>query len=147
MAVPLSLDAKIWGPHYWFTLHTIATTYPMRPNDTVKKKYYDFIQNLPLFIPNAKMGDELSEYLDKYPVTPYLDSRMSFMKWVHFLHNRINMKLGKELIDFDDSLKLYYDAYKPKNDISYAIFREKHKFFFGTTVVLSILLLTYLYRK
>lgn len=143
----MALDAEIWGPHFWFTIHTIAITYPSHPNDTVKKKYYDFIQNLPLFIPDPKMGNELSSYLDKFPVTPYLDSRMSFMKWVHFLHNKINMKLGKELLDFDESIRRYYDAYKPKNELSYKIFREKHKYLFGTTVFLGLLLLGYLYNK
>ena len=43
----MSLDPKIWGPHYWFVLHTIALTYPLTPNDTTKKKYYDFFHNLP----------------------------------------------------------------------------------------------------
>lgn len=143
----MALDAAIWGPHFWFTLHTIAITYPTHPNDTVKKKYFDFIQNLPLFLPDPKMGNELSEYLDKFPVTPYLDSRMSFMKWMHFLHNRINMKLGKEIIEFDDSLQRYYDLYKPQHELSNILSREKHKILFGSTIVTSILLLVYLYRQ
>ena len=33
--------AKVWGPHYWFVLHTIALRYPKNPNDVTKKKYYD----------------------------------------------------------------------------------------------------------
>lgn len=143
----MSLDGKIWGPHFWFTLHTIAITYPQHPNDVVKKKYYEFIQNLPLFLPNSKMSNDLVAYLDEFPVTPYLDSRMSFMKWIHFLHNKINMKLGKEVIEFDDSIKLYYDKYKPKNDISYKLFREKQKYIFGSTIFLGIILFIFLYNK
>ena len=50
------MDKNVWGPPYWFTLHTIAMTYPEFPNETIKKKYYDFIQNIPLFIPNRNMG-------------------------------------------------------------------------------------------
>ena len=72
--------AKVWGPHYWFVLHTIALRYPKNPNDVTKKKYYDFISNLPLFIPDTKMGDEFAELLDKYPVTPYLDNNNTFSK-------------------------------------------------------------------
>ena len=41
----MALDPKIWGPHYWFFLHTLASTYPHTPNEVVRKKYYDFIQN------------------------------------------------------------------------------------------------------
>ena len=33
----MSLNPKVWGPHYWFVLHTIALTYPLKPNETVKK--------------------------------------------------------------------------------------------------------------
>ena len=39
----MQLDPKIWGPKYWFVLHTIALTYPDTPNSVTKKKYYDLI--------------------------------------------------------------------------------------------------------
>ena len=34
----ISMDAKIWGPHYWFVLFTMASCYPKNPNDVTKKK-------------------------------------------------------------------------------------------------------------
>ena len=37
------LDPDIWGPHFWFVLHTMAMTYPHHPNAVTKKKYYEFI--------------------------------------------------------------------------------------------------------
>ena len=43
-------DPKVWGPHYWFFLHTIAESYPMHPNDVTKKKYYDLIHLAQLFL-------------------------------------------------------------------------------------------------
>ena len=33
----MALDSNVWGPHYWFFLHTIALTYPHNPNEVVKK--------------------------------------------------------------------------------------------------------------
>ena len=54
----MELDPKVWGPHYWFVLQTISLSYPLSPNDVTKKKYYDFIQNLPLFLPISKIGDD-----------------------------------------------------------------------------------------
>ena len=44
----MNFDPNIWGPHYWFFLHTIAESYPLHPNSVTKKKYYDSIQNFPL---------------------------------------------------------------------------------------------------
>ena len=75
----MALEPKVWGPHYWFVLHTIALTYPLNPNDCTKKKYYDFFNNLPLFVPVENIGNSISKLLDEYPVTPYLDSRDSLI--------------------------------------------------------------------
>lgn len=67
----------------------------------LQKKYYEFIHNLPLFIPTESISKNFSKLLDKYPVTPYLDNKMSFIKWTHFIHNKINKKLDKTPINFD----------------------------------------------
>ena len=91
----MAFNPSVWGPHYWFVLQSIALCYPATPNDVTKKKYYDFIQNLPLFIPHKEIGNEFIEILNKFPVTPYLDSRLSFLKWMNFVHNKINMKMGE----------------------------------------------------
>jgi hypothetical protein len=107
-------DPEVWGPHYWFFIHTLSHTYPETPNAVTKRKYYDFISNLPLFIPNPEIGNKFAVFLDKYPVSPYLDSRDSFIRWVHFAHNRINIELGKEEITLFKGLDSYYVHYKPK---------------------------------
>jgi len=107
-------EANTWGPHYWFFLMTIALTYPNYPNSVTKRKYYDFIQNFPLFIPVDEMGDKFSEMLDRYPVSPYLDSRESFTKWVHFIHNKINVSIGKDEISYSEALENYFAEYRPK---------------------------------
>ena len=109
------LNPEIWGPHYWFVLYTIAISYPLNVNAVTKKKYYDFIQNLPLFLPIANIGNIFSQFLDRYPVTPYLDSRESFIKWVHFIHNKMNVFLGKPEVTYYDAMDKYYNNYKVKN--------------------------------
>ena len=91
-----SFSPDVWGPHYWFFLHTIAHCYPEHPNEVTKRKYYDLIQNMPLFIPNESIGNDFSKMLDNYPLTPYLENRDSFIRWMHFIHNRVNLSLDKE---------------------------------------------------
>jgi hypothetical protein len=105
---------SVWGPHYWFFMTTLALSYPDSPNAVTKRKYYDFITNLPLFIPNSEIGNRFSHLLDKYPVTPYLDNRDSFIKWVHFIHNKVNHLLGKEEISLEAALEKYFAEYRPK---------------------------------
>jgi len=126
----MSLNPDVWGPHYWFVLHTIAITYPVYPNDVTKKKYYDFIHNLPLFLPIKEIGNGFSKILDKYPVTPYLDSQASFVKWVHFIHNKINVALDKNEMTMDEAMVKYYELYKPKavKEIEERKRREKYAF-------------------
>ena len=117
----MKFDSEIWGPHYWFFLHTVAFSYPEYPNDVTKRKYYDLISNMPLFIPVQEFGDKFSQLLDKYPVTPYLDSRASFIRWIHFIHNKINVMLGKEQLSYLESIDKYNSHYRAKP----IIFSEK----------------------
>ena len=52
--------------------------------------------------------------MDKYPVSPYLDNRESFIRWVVFIHNKVNYMLGKEEISFSAALENYLAEYRPK---------------------------------
>ena len=141
------LDPKVWGPHYWFFLHTLAMTYPHHPNSVTKKKYYEFIQNLPLFIPVEEISGEVSKLIDKYPVVPYLDDRDSFVRWMHFIHNKINEKLEKPQISLNDFFVNYYDEYKSTNDKLTSYYKVREKIiFFGIIAGLSGAIY-YLYDK
>ena len=110
-----NLDPSVWGPHFWFFLHTLSMNYPIRPNTVTKKKYYELIHNIPLFLPGESNATYFSKLLDKYPVVPYLDSRDSFVRWMHHIHNKINERLEKPKISLSRFYTLYYEEYKPKN--------------------------------
>jgi hypothetical protein len=109
-----NLDPQIWLPSFWFFLYSTAHGYPDYPNKVTKRKYYDFVQNLPLFCPNVEMQNRFIQVLDTFPVTPYLDSRDSFTYWVHFVHNKIDRDLGNEEHSYFTHLDQYYHAYLPK---------------------------------
>jgi len=140
-----NLNPEIWGPCYWHFLYTIALSYPLNPNDVTKKKYYDFIQNFPLFIPISDIGNNFSKYLDRYPVSPYLDSRESFIKWVHFIHNKINVFLGKPELSYYEAMNNYYDNYKLKDVKQKDERKNKHKYIFGAAIFLLVSLIIFLY--
>jgi hypothetical protein len=141
------LDPKIWGPHFWFVLHTMALTYPLTPNDTTKKKYYDFIQNLPLFLPIAEIGNNFSLFLDRYPVTPYLDSRESFIKWMHFIHNKINLANNVPEVGYEEAMQQYYEHYRPKKVKDTEQLARREKMIFLGLMLFIIALLILLYNK
>lgn len=131
----MRFDPKIWGPHYWFVLYSIGVHYPERPHAILKKQYYTFIQSLPLFLPDSESGATFSELLEQYPVTPYLDTRMSFLKWIHFMHNQINESLGKPKLSFYDAMKNYYEHYKPKEVKEEAQRYMRQKWIWGGVVL------------
>ena len=140
------LDSKVWGSHYWFFLHTIALKYPLNPNTVTKKKYYDFIQNLPLFIPIDNMGNIFSQFIDKYPVTPYLDSRESFIKWMHFIHNKINVFLGEPEISMTEAMTRYYEHYKPKEIQRREELKKREKTIFFSILIILVVIIYFLHK-
>ena len=141
------LDPKIWGPHYWFFIHTVAMTYPIRPNAVTKKKYYEFIQNLPLFIPVESISGEFSKLIDKYPVTPYLDNKESLIRWTHFIHNKINQKLEKPQISLSEFYIKYYEEYKSQNVKMVEYYKLREKAIFCGIVLTISGTIYYLYDK
>jgi hypothetical protein len=141
------LDPKIWGPHYWFFLHTIARSYPIHPNAVTKKKYYDFVQNIPLFIPVESMAGEFSKLLDQYPVQPYLDNKESFIRWMWFIHNKINKKLEKPQISLNDFYVKYYEEYKPMNEKMSEYYKIRGKLIYSGIIVSIFGGIYYLYDK
>jgi len=143
----LSLEPNIWGPHFWFFLHTLAISYPHHPNTVTKKKYYELVQNLPLFIPNESIGNNFSNLLDEYPVTAYLDSKDSFIKWMHIIHNKINEKLEKPKITLNDFYFNYYEEYKPKELKMKNYYRWKEKLIYTLVIISVAILIVFLYNK
>jgi hypothetical protein len=137
------LDSTIWGPHFWFFIHTIAISYPNYPNVPTKKKYYEFIQNIPLFIPNQSMANDFTKLLNLYPVQPYLDSRNSFVRWTWFIHNKLNEKLEKPILSLNDFYKKYYDEYKPKNIKWKIYYKNISKIMYVTILFIIIGIITY----
>ena len=102
---------------------------------------------MPLFIPIEKHATDFSKLLDEYPVSPYLDSRDSFVRWMHFIHNKINEKLEKPQISLNDFFVDYYDEYKSTNDKLESYYKVREKIiFFGIIAGLSGAIY-YLYDK
>lgn len=143
----LQLDPTVWGPPFWFFLHTLAISYPHHPNAVTKKKYYELIQNLPLFIPVESMGNDFNKLLDEYPVTAYLDNRESLVKWMHFIHNKINEKLEKPKISINEFYLRYYEEYKPKDIKMKEYYRWREKIIYTLIVMGAAGLIVYLYNK
>jgi hypothetical protein len=143
----MKLDSKIWGPHYWFFLHTAAMSYPVTPNDTVKKKFYDFIQNFPLFIPDSNIAASFTQILDTYPLSPYLDSRDSLVRWTHFIHNKINKKLEKDVISLEQFYTEYYKQYETPSEKQLNFIKTKKHVAYAVIILFLMVFIYFVYNK
>jgi hypothetical protein len=141
------LEPSVWGPHFWFFLHTLAISYPHHPNAVTKKKYYELIQNLPVFIPVESNAKDFENLLNEYPIEAYLDSRDSFVKWMHFIHNKINEKLEKPKITLNDFYSRYYEEYKPKDVKMKDFYRWREKLIYVLILMGATTMIVYLYNK
>lgn len=143
----MGYDPEVWGPHYWFFLHTLSLVYPKHPNDGTKKKFYDLIQNFHLFIPVEDHASYFSKLVTNYPVSPYLDKRDSFVRWVHFIHNKVNEKLEKPKVSYSDFYIQYYEAYKPKQAKHDEYAKWKERGIYVLFVIAILCVIYYLYDK
>ena len=136
---------SVWGPNYWFFMMSVALSYPDFPNDITKRKYYDFFQNLPFFIPDPDMGNKFSRMLDKYPISPYLGSKDSLVRWVVFIHNKYNEMLGKHEISLDAAMAAYYDHFIPKPVYLHQELKMRRYWIHAIFIVLCFCLIFWLY--
>lgn len=143
----MKLKYEVWLPQLKFTLQTIALYYPKNPNEITIRKYYNLVQNLPVFFPEEPIGNNMRKILDDFPVQPYLNSKTSFMKWIHFVFNKINKKLGMNTESFYESLEDYYKNYKPREILNKEQIKQKKKYMYIFSVVLFLTISTYYYNK
>jgi FAD-linked sulfhydryl oxidase len=139
------MDPEVWGPHYWMFLHTVAANYPIKPTALERKVHYRLIHNFHEFLPHRRIAAEFVDLLKANPVTPYLDTRDDFVRWMHHLHNEINRKLDKP--------KLSLENHKREFNHMYSSAAEKHKRFLTNsfwvvwvTFLIMIGLLIYMYQ-
>jgi hypothetical protein len=96
-------------------------------------------------MPDIEVANEFLKLLDTYPVTPYLENRQALIHWVHFIHNKVNAKLGKRELSLQESLEAYHANYIPREREKTLMKKYKKHLFYGTIASLSGLIF-YLYK-
>nr|CAH7736059.1 unnamed protein product [Callosobruchus chinensis] len=91
------LDKNELGTSTWGLLHTIAATYPDKPTSEQKCDMKQFLTLLSKFYPCHACAEDLRAELKVDP--PKTDSQEVLSQWLCRLHNKVNIKLGKEVFD------------------------------------------------
>lgn len=88
------MDQRIWGPHVWFILHTIAHNYPEQPEPWRKKATLEFLYNLKYMLPCKYYRAHYTQHIKNYPPDQHLKNRQSLIEYLVFLHNLVNRQNG-----------------------------------------------------
>jgi hypothetical protein len=108
------MNQNIWGPHLWFSLHTISFNYPLVPKTEDKEYYKNFFTSLQHVIPCSICKKNYMRHIKEHPITNFLDNRKSMVYWVIDMHNMVNAEIGKKILSYDVVIKKYEEVYKKK---------------------------------
>jgi len=91
------MQTRVWGPAGWLFLHSIAQNYPWKPTIEQKEWYYNFFKLVGNVLPCKYCRESYQEFITQ-PGTLLsintMKNRMSVVKWLYHVHNKVNKKLG-----------------------------------------------------
>jgi hypothetical protein len=108
------MNQNIWGPHLWFSLHTITLNYPLKPTDKDKEGYKKFFKSLTETIPCSVCKKNYIRHIKENPIDNKLDSRKDLVYWLIDMHNMVNGEIGKKILSYDIVIKKYENVYNKK---------------------------------
>ena len=144
------MNQNIWGPHMWFSLHTITFDYPINPSESDKENMNNFLITMQYVIPCSVCQKNYKRHLCEKPPNKYLNNRSEFVYWMIDLHNIVNAETGKKIVNYDTVLNRYEKIYQKKIELNnirkyqqqpYWNNREKIilYYFFFTIIILIII--------
>ncbi|XP_056642516.1 FAD-linked sulfhydryl oxidase ALR [Diorhabda carinulata] len=91
------LDKDGLGNKSWGLLHTMAAKYPTKPTLQDECSMKEFFAHFARFYPCDHCAKDLRDELKIDP--PQTKSQDELSQWLCKLHNKINVKIGKEIFD------------------------------------------------
>jgi len=108
------MDPNIWGPKFWFALHSVSFTYPFYPDEADKERYKTFFNLLEYVLPCVVCRVNYSKNIRGYPIDGHLKDRKTLVKWLIDLHNMVNVENGKPSLNYEEAISVYEKAYGRK---------------------------------
>jgi hypothetical protein len=150
------MDPNIWGPKFWFSLHSVSFTYPFNPDEKDKERYKIFFGLLEHLLPCVLCRKNYSKNIKNHPIDKHLNSRKSLVYWLLDIHNMVNKENGKPTMTKDELIenyqryygrKIYLDDPAPHltklklDDISWQNQNDKFNFFPKWKIITLILII------
>lgn len=105
------MNPNIWGPHAWTFLHFITLSYPKNPTETDKYNMNTFLKSLEHVLPCDVCKIHYKENTEEiHPLTnQVLSSKENLVKWLIDVHNTVNKRNGKKILEYSDVIRMYVD--------------------------------------
>ena len=102
-------NPKIWGPPLWFTLHNMASKYPIKASPTYISKMKDFITGIPYILPCEVCKVHANNYIEenKNNLDDICSGRDKLFKFFVDFHNSVNKRTNKKEISYEEAYKIY----------------------------------------
>lgn len=108
----MSIDPRIWGPHAWFLMYSVAMTYPHCPKEEDKKNARVFYESLGRVLPCVACRNNFKKHISLYPLSKdALKDRVSLIKWLINVNNEVKKITKSPLITYEDTVDKYTDIF------------------------------------
>lgn len=90
-------DPRVWGPHYWYVIHSYAETFPENPSELDKDIASNFIKFIPFLLPCESCSQDAFLYIkNNYDNIPLIvKNKKNLVHFFKTFHDDVNKKLGK----------------------------------------------------
>ena len=106
------MQTRVWGPAGWLFLHSIAQNYPWNPTEEQKVEYLFFFKLIGNVLPCRYCRESYQDFIeqpDSQLNITVMKSRLTLVKWLYLVHNKVNKKLN---ISDSPTLKQVWDKYE-----------------------------------
>lgn len=115
------MDISRWGPAYWSVFHItsfdldVKATLPGAKARQSERALRLLLENFPDTLPCEICSNHLKKIYTMYPPPQSSDkkSKNAVARWSVWVHNKVNERLGKPVLSFDDVVRLYFHCGPP----------------------------------
>ena len=127
------MEPKNWGKFGWGFIHNVALGYSEDLTYMKKDQYRKFFEAIGDVLPCLDCQTHYKEMLVNNP--PVLVNKDTLFKWTVDIHNKVNERLNKKIISYDEAYNIW-----TKSDIIKPIKKTENKLYYLSLIFFLILL-------
>jgi hypothetical protein len=104
-----TMDPKVWGPSFWFTLHNGAARYPIAAAPVAKDRMKGYIIGIPGMLPCAVCQTHATNHIEnnRDNLDDICSGREKLFKFFVNFHNIVNKRYNKPVVSVEEAYKMY----------------------------------------